>query len=66
MAETCRPHFIYPAFTAVCAIDARYGIIPNSLSSLAIGGLIETFDRSRSAATGDRGRLVLSPPGRTG
>jgi len=29
---------------AVCAIDARYGIIPNSLvAALAAGGLLQTF-----------------------
>jgi leader peptidase (prepilin peptidase)/N-methyltransferase len=36
--------YLMAALTAVCAIDARYGIIPNSLVvALAIGGLLQSY-----------------------
>jgi len=36
--------YLVAVLAAVCAIDARYGIIPNSLVvALAIGGLLQTY-----------------------
>jgi leader peptidase (prepilin peptidase)/N-methyltransferase len=36
--------YLMAVLVAVCAIDARYGIIPDSLvAALAIGGLLQTF-----------------------
>jgi len=36
--------YLLAVLAAVCAIDARYGIIPNSLvAGLAIGGLLQAF-----------------------
>jgi leader peptidase (prepilin peptidase) / N-methyltransferase len=36
--------YLMAVLAAVCAIDARYGIIPNSLvAALAMGGLLQTY-----------------------
>src|ERR1700733_6410053 len=36
--------YLLAVLAAICAIDARYGIIPNSLvAALAVGGLLQTF-----------------------
>ena len=41
--------YLWALLAAICAIDGRYGIIPNSLVlALAIGGVIQTFIPERS------------------
>jgi leader peptidase (prepilin peptidase)/N-methyltransferase len=55
--------YLLMVLAAVCAIDARYGIIPDSLVlALAVGGLLQTFlpDQSEVLQRGIEAALFLA------
>src|SRR5258708_22338721 len=46
----CAAVYLSSVLVAVCAVDARYGIIPDSMvAALAVGGLVQTILASQTA-----------------